>query len=82
MSRNSALLLAFLLKVDGVFLFFDKGVEPSPLVSKENEKEEPTLMVKLKVCPLLASAWQKAMHWEARSELSSLIAGAAIFSYI
>ena len=43
LSKNSALLLAFLLKVDGLFLFFDKGVEPSPLVSKENEKEEPTL---------------------------------------
>ena len=69
-------------KVDGLFLFFDKGVEPSSLVSEENEKEEPTLMVKLKVFPLLASAWQKAMHWEARSELSSLIAGEAMFNYI
>ena len=41
--------------------------DPSPLVSKENVKEGPTLRVKLKVCPLLASAWQKAMHWEAKS---------------
>ena len=47
--RNSALLLAFLLKADGLFLFFDLVDEPSPLVSKENEKE-PTLRAKLKVC--------------------------------
>ena len=46
-------------------------------MSKENKKEGPTLRVKVKVCPLLASAWQKAMHWEAKSESSSLIA--AIF---
>ena len=82
MARNSALLLAFLLWVDGLFLFFTKVDEPFPLVSKENVKEEPALRVKLKVCPLLASAWQKAMHWEAKAELSSLIARAAIFSYI
>ena len=81
MCKNSALLLAFLLKADGLFLFFDLVYEPSSLVSKENEKEEPTLRVKLKVCTLLASAWQKAMHWEAKSELSSLIAEAAIFGY-
>ena len=47
--RNSALLLAFLLMVDGLFFFFDLIDEPSPLVSKENEKEEPTLRLKLKV---------------------------------
>ena len=82
LDRNSALLLEFLLLVDGLFLFFDKVDEPSPLVSKENVKEGPTLRVKLKVCPLLASAWQKAMHWEAKSEFSSLIVRAAIFSYI
>ena len=70
LARNSALLLEFLLWVDGLFLFFDNVVESSSLVSKENEKEEPTLRVKLKVCPLLASAWQKAIHWEAKSELS------------
>ena len=67
MCRNSALFLAYLLKVEGLFFFFDLIDEPSPLVSKENEKEEPTLRVKLKVCPLLASAWQKAMHCKARS---------------
>ena len=58
--------------VDGLFLFFTKVDEPFPQVSKENVKEEPALRVKLKVCPLLASAWQKAMHWEAKAELSSL----------
>ena len=78
--RNSALLLAFLLKVDKDFFFFDLVNEPSPLVAREIKKE-PTLRVKLKVCTLLASAWQNAMHWEAKSELSSLIAGAAIFNY-
>ena len=46
-ARNSALLLAFLLRVDGLFLFFVKDEVPFPLVSKEKAKEEPTLMVKL-----------------------------------
>ena len=36
--------------------------------------------LKLNVCPLVASAWQKAMHWEAKSESSVFIAEAAIFS--
>ena len=81
-SWPETLLLEFLLWVDGVFLFFDNVVKPFPLMSKENVKEGPTLRVKLKVCPLLASAWQKAMHWEAKSDLSSLIVTAAIFSYI
>ena len=81
-ARNSALLLAFLLRVDGLFLFFVKDEVPFPLVSKEKAKEEPTLRVKLKICPLLASAWQKAMHWDAKLELSSPISGAAVFSYI
>ena len=76
--KNSALLLTFLFKVDGLFFFtFDLVDGLSPLVSKENKKEGPTLRVKVKVCPLPASAWQKAMHWEAKSESSSLIA--AIF---
>ena len=82
MSRNAALLLAFLRTVEGLFFFFSMVDEPSPLVSKENEKEEPTLRVKTKVCPLLARAWQKAMHWDAKAEFSSLVAEAAIFSYI
>ena len=82
LARNSALLLEFLLWVDGLFLFFNKVDDPSPLVSKENVKEGPTLRVKLKICPLLASAWQKAMHWDAKLELSSPISGAAIFNYI
>ena len=77
--RNSALLLAFLLKVVKDFFFFDLVNEPSPLVAREIKKE-PTLRVKLKVCPLLVTAWQKSMHWEAKSGLCSLIAGAAIFT--
>ena len=32
-------------------------------VKDEVTKKEPTLRVKLKICHLLASAWQKAMHW-------------------
>ena len=80
--RNCWRLLVFRLASEGLSFFFVTYVVFFPLVSKENMKEEPTLRAKLKVCPLLASAWQKAMHWDAKLELSSPISGAAIFSYI
>ena len=32
-------------------------------VKDEGTKKEPTLRVKLKICHLLASSWQKAVHW-------------------
>ena len=45
------------------------------LVSSEKEKSEPIEMEKLKCWPWLASAWQNAMHLEAREESSALILG-------
>ena len=53
------LLLAFLLKIDGLFLFFNVVNEPSP---SEGKCEG---VVKIDCWP----AWHKFMHWEAKSEL-------------
>ena len=76
--RNSAPLLAFLLKVEGLFLFtaLAAGARFS-LVSKENAKVEPMVSKKVKDLFWLASAWQKSMHWEAKEEST-----VAIFLFI
>ena len=61
--KNSSLCLAFLLWVEGLvrflprveFTFFSR-------VSRENEKEELMVRLKLKSLPWLVSVWQKARH--------------------
>ena len=61
--KNSSLRLAFLLWVEGLvrflprveFTFFSR-------VSRENEKEELMVRLKLKSLPWLVSVWQKARH--------------------
>ena len=65
--RNSALLRAFLLFVEGLTFFLvrasGKGAEALlSLVSREKEKVESILMEKEKALPWLANAWQKAKH--------------------
>ena len=61
--KKSSLRLAFLLWVEGLarflprveFTFFSR-------VSRENEKEELMVRLKLKSLPWLVSVWQKARH--------------------
>ena len=61
--KNSSLRLAFILWVEGLvrflprveFTFFSR-------VSRENEKEELMVRLKLKSLPWLVSVWQKARH--------------------
>ena len=78
--RNSSLLRAFLLWVEGLVLFFARvAFTFFSLVSREKEKVEPILMVKLNSLPWLASAWQKAMHCDAKVESTALDRSAAIF---
>ena len=67
LARNSALLLAFLRRVEGLAFFLMTWLVTTSLllVSKEKEKEVPKAMEMLKVCPCLASAWQKSSTWRA-----------------
>ena len=60
---NSSLRLAFLLWVEGLVRFFPR-VEFTLLsrVSREKEKEELMVRLKLKALPWLVSVWQKARH--------------------
>ena len=61
--KNSSLLLAFLLLVEGLDLFFTRVCFTLlSLVSREKEKVELTVRLKLKSLPWLASACQKARH--------------------
>ena len=68
LARNSPLLLAFLRRVEGLAFFLVTWLVTTSLllVSKEKEKEVPKAMEMLKVCPCLASAWQKSRHLESR----------------
>ena len=61
--KNSSLRLAFLLWVEGLVRFFPR-VEFTFLsrVSREKEKEELMVRLKLKSLPWLVSVWQKARH--------------------
>ena len=61
--KNSSLRLAFLLWVEGRVRFFPR-VEFTFLsrVSREKEKEELMVRLKLKSLPWLVSVWQKARH--------------------
>ena len=75
--RNSFLHLAFLLLVEGLFLFstFGAGAGLSWLpVLIEKLKVEPMVREKVKAWPWLASVWQRSRHLEAKEELSSPIA--------
>ena len=62
---NSALLLSFLLKADGVFFFFfffaSEAIAPFPLVSKWKEKLFPSDKAKEKVSDLVDNVWQKSL---------------------
>ena len=70
---NSALLLSFLLKADGVFFFFfffffaSEAIAPFPLVSKWKEKLFPSDKAKEKVSDLLDNVWRLSFaisdHW-------------------
>ena len=74
--RNSSLLLAFLLWVEGLILFLSTvDFALIPLVSKEKEKEV-LVSLKLKALPWSARVWQKARHWDTKEESIS----AAIFT--
>ena len=61
--KNSSLRLEFLLWVEGLVRFFPR-VEFTFLsrVSREKEKEELMVRLKLKSLPWLVSVWQKARH--------------------
>ena len=73
--RNSFLRLAFLLLVDGLFLFSTFGAGGTGLswlpVLIEKLKVEPMVREKVKAWPWLASVWQRSRHLEATEELSS-----------
>ena len=76
--KNSSLRLAFLLWVEGLVRFFPRvGFTLLSRVSREKEKEELMVRLKLKSLPWLASVWQKARHWDTREDS---IASAAIFT--
>ena len=83
--RNCARRLAFLLLVEGLDFFLVSGAETGnslvSLVSKEKEKAELIVREKLNALPWLASAWQKAKHWNAREVSSSQSVAAAIFTF-
>ena len=72
--RKSALRLKFLRCIEGLFLFtaFAAGCKVS-VVSNEKVKVEPTVSEKVKVLFWLASAWQKAMHWDAKEEFTAAV---------
>ena len=82
--KNSALLLAFLLKADGVFFFFFFAFEikaPFPLVSKRKEKLFPRDKAKEKVSDLLYNVWHKSRHCE-KSAAFSLFTEVIFTDYI
>ena len=81
--RNWALRLAFRLFAEGLIFFLVTGgvTTLKPLLSREKENLESMLREKLKALPWLASAWQKAKHWEVREDSSSHIVAAAIFTF-
>ena len=73
--RNSFLLLASLLRVEGLFFFisalaFEAG-DSWLRVLMEKLKVEPMVTEKVKDWPWLASVWQRAKHWEAKETFSS-----------
>ena len=72
--RNSFLRLAFLLLVDGLFLFSTFGAEAGlswlPVLI-EKFKVEPMVREKVNAWPWLASVWQSSRNLEAKEELSS-----------
>ena len=70
--RNSSFLFRFLFKVERLFLFFSSSlVGWLSLVSREMVMELPRVRLRLKWCPLLASAWQKSRHLVSCSRASS-----------
>ena len=85
--RNSALRLAFGLRVGGVGFFFlaDAIISVSKtggssLVWRKKQKLEPVERENLKALPWLLSAWQNSMHFDAKEE--SFSSTAVIFSEV
>ena len=71
--RNSSLLLAFLLWVEGLILFLSTvDFTLIPLVSEVKEKGV-LVSLKLKALPWLANVWQKARHWDTKEESISAV---------
>ena len=72
MVRNSALRLAFRLRVDGLGFFLADVIllvskfGTSSLVSREKLKSDPSVRENLKALPWLVSAWQKSKHLVAK----------------
>ena len=70
--RNSALRLAFLLRVDGLGFFLADTIllvskfGTSSLVSREKLKPDPSVRENLIALPWLVSAWQKSKHLKAK----------------
>ena len=81
--RNSALRLAFLLRVEGLGFFLADAIllvskfGTSSLVSREKLKSGPSTRENLKALPWLVSAWQKSKHLVAKE--ASLSPTAVIF---
>ena len=82
--RNSALPLAFLLRVDGLGFFLAmllvSKFGTSLLVSREKQKLEPIERENLKALPCLLSVWQNSKHFEVKEE--SLSTTAVIFGEV
>ena len=65
--------------MEGLIFFLVLGARAlPPLVSREKEKLELILREKLKALPWLASAWQKAKHWDAKEEPSPHMVSAVV----
>ena len=81
--RNSALRLAFLLRVEGLGFFLADAIllmskfGTSSLVSREKLKSGPSTRENLKALPWLVSVWQKSKHLVAKE--ASLSPTAVIF---
>ena len=78
--RNSSLLLASRLRVEGVFFFLWVAKTSFPLVSTEKEKLDPMFKEKENVGDLPASIWQNSRHLDASLSSSSQAGIAAIFT--
>ena len=79
--KNSCRRFAFLLRVDGLFLFLAGKVSLPSLVSKEKVNVVPMVRENWNLLPWLASAWQKSMHLVAKTEFSPLDGAVIVGSY-
>ena len=78
---NSSFLFRFLLKVEGLFLFFSTSLEGwFSLVTRETVREVPRVRLRVKCCPLLASTWQNSRNWLNRAGSPPLTVEGIIFT--